>query len=384
MTAAKLASPSIEDLVLRVDDVLAKGRRLTGQLLLLLIDIEDRRVEFEGAYPSMLELCIRRFGMSEGRACRHLAASRLLRECPKLLGYIESGDIHLSRVSQLRHVLKADNVDELVAATRGKSKYEVAELIRHGSPRPAVRGTMRKLPTFHTDAELAPADEPSSEPRPESRYRLQMTISRALRDRVERVLDLTTHSNPDRDLTVLFERAIDVLLDSAERDRRGEASVPDADASTRMPAIEPSDATQDEATTKTRRNAKRSRKSEPTNEARRRASARDGGPCTAKGKAGWGSASDGLDVDDALGRAEDDDEVRARGRTHEGGRSEVASRKKHASPAIRPRQRASNSGRQGRPPMQANVTSGRASSARAAGRASVSSSRGASSASAAS
>ena len=180
MTAAKPASPSIEDLVLRVDDVLAKGRRLTGQLLLLLIDIEDRRVEFEGAYPSMLELCIRRFGMSEGRACRHLAASRLLRECPKLLRYIESGDIHLSRVSQLRHVLNADNVDELVAATRGKSKYEVAELIRHGSPRPAVRGRMRKLPTFRTDAELAPADEPPSEPRAESRYRLQMTISRSM------------------------------------------------------------------------------------------------------------------------------------------------------------------------------------------------------------
>lgn len=357
MTAAKLDSLSLEDLVLRVDDVLAKGHRLTGQLLLLLLKIEDQREELEGAYPSMLELCIRRFGMSEGKACRHLAAARLVRDCPKLLRYIENGDIHLSRVSQLRHVLRPDNVDDLVAATRGKSKAEVAELIRCGEPRRNVRGTMRKLPTFRTDAELAPAARRSKAPiesQVESRYRLQMTISRALRDKVERALDLTSHGNPDRDLTVLLERAVDMLLDRAEKQQLGEPARPDADASTPTPAIEPSDIRQSGSRTKTKKtSAKR------------------------------------LEVDDVIVRADGgsdgEDDVRAARRAHEGVRTDETAGKEHVRPVTRSRQRsAANGGRQRRPPMQADVTSRRASSARAAGRASASSSRGASSESAAS
>lgn len=323
MTTPNLGSLSDEELMLRVDDVLAKNRHSTAEFLRLLIEIDERRLHLRGAYPSLFEYCVRRCRMSEGKAYRHITAARLARDCPKLLTYIENGDIHLSRIAQLRHLLKPENVDELVEATRGMSKYEVEELVRRRDPRPDVPGRMRKLPTLRTDTEVAPAMKPRIEPHAESRYRLQATISRELRDKIERALDLMSHGNPKRDLTMLLERAVDALLEKIEKQRLAKTLRPESST----PATK-----------------KRERKGGPSNATRRRVFKRDGERCTYEDEHGRRCSSRKfLELDHIIPRAQggtdDDDNLRVRCRPHNGLHAEDSFGKSHVRSKIESRRR---------------------------------------------
>lgn len=255
MTARKSDSLSNEDLLQRIDSVMQNRRRQTAQLIGLLLQLDESREHLRIAYSSLYEFCVRRLGMSEGTAYRHITATRLAHDCPKLLTYIENGDIHLSRIAQLRHVIKPKNVDELVETTRGMSKYQVEELVRRLDPRVDVPGRMRKLPTLRTDSEVAPAVKPRIEPHAESRYRLQATISRELRDKIERALDLMSHANPKRDLTMLLERAVDALLEKLEKRRLGKTSStePSAEPSAPTPAPKKDQTTKGNPSRATRR-----------------------------------------------------------------------------------------------------------------------------------
>lgn len=333
MTARKLDALSDDDLLLHADEVVRTGRRSTAQLIKLLIQIEDRRAHLRESYSSLFEFCMRRWSMSEGTAFRHITAARLARKCPRLVEHIASGAIHLSRVVQLRHVLEPGNVDELVELTHGKSKYEVAEMLAGRAARPDVRGTLRKLPSLRTENEMTPADKARIEPHAESRYRMQMTISREVRDRVERALDLMGHANPKRDLAILFERALDRYLAELEKKRLGPT------------ANRTAETTSQETPKKRERSAAETEHDEPSAETRRRVFARDGEQCTFVSRRGRRcTARHLLEVDHIRPRAEggtnDEDNLRLRCRAHNGLHAEDAFGKDYVQSRIRSRRRA--------------------------------------------
>lgn len=323
MTGPRLEKLSDEDVMLRVENVVAKGHRTTAQLLLLLNEIDERRLHLRAAYPSLFEYCTRRLGMSEGEAYRRITAARLVRRFPALLPRISRGEIHLSLVVSLRHHLTADNVEELVEATRGKSKHEVAEILACRAPRPDVPAParMRKLPTVRTSNEVAAVAERAIEPFAESRYRLQVTVSRELRDKIERLSDLMMHSNPTRDLTFVLERAIDALLDAVEKQRLGKTSRPER---TLRPL------------------AKTSRG--PSRAVRRKVFRRDGERCTFVADSGRRCSSRKfLELDHIIPRAkggtDDDDNLRVRCRAHNALLAEDVFGKEHVRDRIHLRQR---------------------------------------------
>jgi hypothetical protein len=64
------------------------------------------------------------------------------------------------------------------------------------------------------------------EPLADARYKLQLTASAALRDKLERARDLMRHRNPAGDLAVVVERALDALLAQLEKERLGKAARP--------------------------------------------------------------------------------------------------------------------------------------------------------------
>lgn len=312
MMEPSLEALSDEELLLRADDVVAKGFHLTAQLLLVLIRIDDRRLHLHDAYPSLFDFCTGRLRLSEGAAYRRITAVRVVRECPGLIPYIERGEIQLSRIVQLRKHLTPENVDELVAATRGKSKYQVAELVAGRAPRPDVPGTLRKLPTVRTKSQVAAVVDPPIEARAESRYRMQVTVSREVRDKIERLRDLTTHTNPTRDLATLIESAVDALLEKVEKQRLAKTSRP-------KPAPEPKQEV--EAETKVEKPVPATTRGRPTNAVRRRVFARDGEQCTFVAQSGRRCASRRfLELDHIIPRAkggtDDEDNLRVRCRAH--------------------------------------------------------------------
>jgi hypothetical protein len=304
---------SDEALVASLASVCADERRLLAGLIQHLVEVEDRRLHLKAACSSMFDFCVRRLGMSEGGAFRRINAARLVRRFPGLLGAVERGELHLSSLVLLRDHLTEANVEELVAATRGKSKREVEELLAQRAQRPDVPSTLRRLPQprqgpaagaapasagveaprdampvpsaagslapvaagslapsaagslapVASAAPLLPAS-PSPvtarrslpvpgapparariEPLGDARYKLQLTASAALRDKLERARDLMRHRNPAGDLAVVVERALDALLAQLEKERLGSRasaarvrSPSAARAATRSPSAE--------------------------------------------------------------------------------------------------------------------------------------------------
>src|SRR3954451_8715753 len=60
----------------------------------------------------------------------------------------------------------------------------------------------------------------------EARHRVQLTVSTETRAKIERARDLMKHRNPSGDLEMLFDRAMDALVEKLEKERLGKTPRP--------------------------------------------------------------------------------------------------------------------------------------------------------------
>jgi len=64
------------------------------------------------------------------------------------------------------------------------------------------------------------------EPLSEARYRIQLNASAALKEKLDRLRALTSHSNPGGDLAMVIERAVDLALEQVEKQRFAKGNRP--------------------------------------------------------------------------------------------------------------------------------------------------------------
>jgi 5-methylcytosine-specific restriction endonuclease McrA len=174
-------------------------RKLTAKLVAYLAEIEDRRLHLLAGYASMFDFCVNGFGLSENEAFRRIAAARLGRRFPVVHSLLASGAVHLTTLELLREHLTDENHEELLESVAGKTKREVEALLATRFPMPDAPSTVRQL---------------SGE-----RFKIEFTASAELRNKLELCRDLMSHANPSRDLAIVIERAVDLLLSDLERTR---------------------------------------------------------------------------------------------------------------------------------------------------------------------
>jgi hypothetical protein len=230
---------SSEELLAGVRGLVYQGRTVLARLLAYLGEVEERRLDLRSACSSLFDFCLRRLGMSEDEACRRVAAARLVRRFPVALGMIERGEIHLTGLLMLRDRLTDEGAEQLLRAAAGKSKGELQHLLAELFPRPDVPASIRPLtgpmaspgPTGQAPAAalMAAAADPARshiEPLAPARYRLEFTASAELKEKLERAGDLMRHTNPKGELSVLVERALDLLLAKLEKQRLAKVTRP--------------------------------------------------------------------------------------------------------------------------------------------------------------
>ena len=218
------------------------GRRVDVRVILLLIQVEERRLDRRAACPSLYEFCRQKLGMSEGTANRRVVAVRLVRRIPALVQHLQNGTLTLSALSLVKNVLNEANHEDVIAKIAGKSRDQIDELVACMAPKPDVEARLRLLPARPQNEAVPPpppsvvepsADEPPRlspraereargrlAPLAEARWRLQLTADKALHDKIERARTLMRHRNPSGDLTVLIAAAVDALLEKLESPRR--------------------------------------------------------------------------------------------------------------------------------------------------------------------
>jgi len=138
----------------------------------------------------------------------------------------------------LRDHLTEDGHEELLREVAHKTKSEVEHLIAQRFPRPDAPLVVEPLPPLpltprspHAAVSAGPTATselraPRIEPLSPERYRVQFTASAKLKRKIERAANLMRHTNAAGDLSVLMERAVDLLIAQLEKQRLGKEARP--------------------------------------------------------------------------------------------------------------------------------------------------------------
>ena len=167
------------ELILGLKNALARQRHETARLIAFISEVDARGIYRDHGYSSMFEYAVRALHMSEGEAFPRIAAGRLIRKYPRVLGMLSRGELHLCGIRLAGPELTPDNHDQLLDALRFKSKREIECLLAARSPKPDVNNEIRKLPRRASEAPATPAltgvlppasrcAEPSRSPTPSS------------------------------------------------------------------------------------------------------------------------------------------------------------------------------------------------------------------------
>jgi 5-methylcytosine-specific restriction endonuclease McrA len=223
-----------DELLAQLAAHVGSGHVWQARLIAYLAEVEERRLHLEAACSSMFDFCVHRLDMSDGEAHRRLIAARLVRRFPSVLGYLERGDVHLCGLALLRDHLTDDNHEELLHAASGKTVRAVQEMLAARAPKPDVPSRIEPLapqadlpiPAPATQAAETSEPRPRVEPLSASRYRVELTVSGEVKEKLEVIKDLMRHRNPTGDLEVIVEQALDLLLAKLEKERLGKGARP--------------------------------------------------------------------------------------------------------------------------------------------------------------
>ncbi|WP_394841803.1 HNH endonuclease [Pendulispora brunnea] len=202
----KLADLSNAEVLSGLHALVGQGRVLLARLLAYLGEVEERRLDLEAAYSSLFDYCVRKLAMSEDEAWRRVTASRLVRRFPRILGMLERGEVHLTALLLLREHLTDENHEELLHAISTKTKAQVQQLLATRFPKPDAPSRVRPLS--------------------QDRYEVQFTATAELKEKIEHTTNLMRHANPSGELSVLVERALDLLIATLEKSRLGKTERP--------------------------------------------------------------------------------------------------------------------------------------------------------------
>ena len=246
MTRNAVRSLTNEQLLRDLKGAATAERDSTVRLIALLAEMDARRLYLAQGYSSLFVYCTRALHLSEHAAYGRIEAARAARKFPILLDLLREGSVTLTTICLLASHLTADNHERLLAAARHKSKREVEQQVAALCPMPPVPSRVRKLhgrvtpsPIIAETGPVGLGDTQRSAPTGDTpgpaltptvrrapcvvaplspeRYKVQFTISGDTHGKLRRAQDLLRHVVPDGDPSVIFDRALTLLLVDLER-----------------------------------------------------------------------------------------------------------------------------------------------------------------------
>jgi 5-methylcytosine-specific restriction endonuclease McrA len=94
------------NIVARLKELVAEERKITAEVIRLLLEIEDAKIFATQGYSSVFEFCVKELGYSDGAAYRRISAMRLYRRDERCAEKIESGELSLSSAAKVETTLR--------------------------------------------------------------------------------------------------------------------------------------------------------------------------------------------------------------------------------------------------------------------------------------
>lgn len=253
-------TPSLERLtdqalLCQFGELVHKDNHHTASLLRHIDAIDGRQLWAKHGHPSMFDLCVTRYSMSESTAGKRIGAARIARRFPVLFDMVARGEIHLSGIHILKAHLTPENHERVLAQAKHKTMRQLEQLVAHLAPQPDAPSLLRALPnrapvpavpalvgpmpspapstaltTVAAPPTPVPAPRRSLDPMPlaPGRYRLQVTLGEDARQKLKQLQDLLAHQVPNGDPAAIIERALDALLTQVHKRKTGITAKPRA------------------------------------------------------------------------------------------------------------------------------------------------------------
>src|SRR5687768_3460217 len=144
-SSAPSAGLSDAELLTATRRLAGRSNQLLASLLAHLAEVEARGIHRGRACASLYTYCIYELRFSQDEAFRRVSAARLVRRFPALLDTIAAGELHLTGLLMLGPHLTPDNLVEVLALAKHRTKKELARLVRRLDPLPEVPSCIEPL-----------------------------------------------------------------------------------------------------------------------------------------------------------------------------------------------------------------------------------------------
>ncbi|HET6899861.1 MAG TPA: HNH endonuclease signature motif containing protein [Vicinamibacteria bacterium] len=249
-------------LVGALTNLAGREREATVALILHLAEFDARRLYRGAGFPSLFQYCVIVLRLSEDAAANRIAAVRMARRFPAIVEMLLEGRLSPTTVRLIAAHATPENCAELVVMADGKTRRQVEEELARRFPSADVRPSIRPLgPAIPSvtrsgistatpsigDAELKaeasrPEPAPTAAPPPlvapatgalvqsaADRYELRFAVNADTLDKLKMAQDLLSHAVPNGDLSQVFDRALDALVEDLLRRRFAVTDGPKSD-----------------------------------------------------------------------------------------------------------------------------------------------------------
>jgi 5-methylcytosine-specific restriction endonuclease McrA len=143
--SASLAHLTDSELLTNTRALVGKSNHVFAALLAHLAEVEARGLHRTRACSSLYTYCIYELRFSEDGAARRAGAAKLVKRFPLLLGPIANGELHLTGLLLLGPHLTPENVVQVLARAKFRTKKELSKLVRDLHPLPLVPDSIEPL-----------------------------------------------------------------------------------------------------------------------------------------------------------------------------------------------------------------------------------------------
>jgi hypothetical protein len=242
------------ELLANTRGLIGRSNQVLAALLAHLGEVEARGLHRTRACSSLYAYCLYELRLSEDEAVRRVTAARLVRRFPELLDAVAAGELHLTGLLMLGPHLTRENLRDVMARAKHRTKKELAKLVRLLDPLPSVPARIEALgpaltgavppnpswaeqvASFCPSRELQPGDRPgdwvdqddlSAPARQEGRieqplrFKVQFTATEEHIDLLERAAALLSNRGERDGIEEIHLRALRALVETLEKRRYG-------------------------------------------------------------------------------------------------------------------------------------------------------------------
>lgn len=116
-------------------------------VLICLHEVETRSLHVKEGYASLFAYCTQKLKYSEPAASRRIASARCIGAFPEVFTLLERKEVSLTTISLFYGILTEQNLTEVLASVRGKSRTDVERIVASFSPKKKLQ-TQSIKPVF--------------------------------------------------------------------------------------------------------------------------------------------------------------------------------------------------------------------------------------------